>query len=818
MNFAQNQLRNEIYIPGTWSQAGSSVYYSQGNVGIGTVSPNATLDVRGTSNILSPTNSGAALYVNGNPNQFGLDSLIKITTTGGNQNGTSPYLNRAFLELQSNTTQGNYGYNMVSVTRDVGTVGEKMYSYINGSGSAYFAGSVGIVIASPLAPFHVFSNVGASFSNTTSVNYQQTSVIGFNYGGGVGAGTRDSFRIISSVVNRDNGVGPYYDYGAQADLVFQRKTNNLYSGGATDQTYTEVMRLGGATGYVGIGTTSPTTALQVNGGQISVPSYISSVGSPYTTSQQFYFAFNGNLTDSQSGATTTPTGNAGGFVDNAAIRFNGNYYFTFPNSTVTSTVSITVAFWFCPLSSSGSQTILGFGNGSTVNLNIDANGSGGLQAYIATPNQWTVATLSTGALNLGTWYHIAYTCSTTAATCYVNGVQVNQQTGTYTNGSFGMGTVYVGTNADGQSRRANCLLDELRIYNTALTGAQVATLYSSVTFTPNGMSGGSVLTNCVGVGVTTPVNSIDTSGAVAIGSYAGANQAPAGGLICPGNVGIGTTNPVYAFQVDVGSASSTGQVVIENPSNTNNGYGSQLVFGIYNPNTSQRFQQGAIGSVRENNAANYTSSLALYSFNNSSLVECMRMNSSGNVGIGMVSPQQALDVAGNIRMNTYMLPYIQYGTSTGNYYFVIDFGATGYHTYVITLRFNQTAGGGGGIYFYARDTALTQMTTTEYSETYFRAGQYATGNQAYIATNNEQGTDATSRLQIEQSIGTGNRCNYMFETVFCWQNVGQTRCISQGWFTGGNNQVRTITIYNTNGSATTYLQTAYWTVQRFYTS
>jgi len=129
-----------------------------GNVGIGTTNPSTTLDVRGTCNILAPTNSGAALYVNGNPNQYGLDSLIKITTTGGNQNGTSPYLNRAFLELQSNTTQGNYGYNMISVTRDVGTPGETMYSFINGSGSAYFAGKVGIGSASPQSTLHVQGN------------------------------------------------------------------------------------------------------------------------------------------------------------------------------------------------------------------------------------------------------------------------------------------------------------------------------------------------------------------------------------------------------------------------------------------------------------------------------------------------------------------------------------------------------------------------------------------------------------------------------------------------------------------------------------
>jgi hypothetical protein len=96
--------------------------------------------------------------------------------------------------------------------------------------------------------------------------------------------------------------------------------------------------------------------------------------------------------------------------------------------------------------------------------------------------------------------------------------------------------------------------------------------------------------------------------------------------------------------VDTGSASSTGQVYIENPTNTNNGFGSQLVFGIYNPGTSQRFQQGAIGSIRENNAANYASSLGLYSFDNSSLKECMRLTSAGNVGIGTASTSRPLVV------------------------------------------------------------------------------------------------------------------------------------------------------------------------------
>lgn len=141
------------------------------------------------------------------------------------------------------------------VTGTTGMTGASPWT-LSGSNTYYTAGNVGVGTVSPAAPLHVFSANGVQLSNTASVNYTQTSVLGFNYGGGTGVGTRDSMRIVSQAVNRDNGAGPYYDYGAQADLVIQRKTNNLYSGGANDQTYTEVMRIGGATGNVGIGTST----------------------------------------------------------------------------------------------------------------------------------------------------------------------------------------------------------------------------------------------------------------------------------------------------------------------------------------------------------------------------------------------------------------------------------------------------------------------------------------------------------------------------------------------------------------------------------
>ena len=317
-----------------------------------------------------------------------------------------------------------------------------------------------------------------------------------------------------------------------------------------------------STGRIGIGTTNPGTALQVNGDQISVPSYITSPGTPYTTSQQFYFAFNGNLTDSQSGVTATATGPFGGYT-NSAVRCNKSWYFTFPNSRVTSTVSQTVAFWFCPLEQSN-QTVFSWANGAqTASMNMDLSPSQNrFNIYIATPTSWIVSALGQNAppYKLGTWIHVALAVSTTSATLYFNGVQVDQQTGSYTSASSTlMTTAYVGANGDAsQVRKFNGFLDELRIYNTTLSPTQILTLYNSTTFIANGMSGGSVLTNSIGVGVQTPLNSIDSSGSVALGSYAGANQAPNGGLICSGSVGIGITNPSYPLHVN-GSVLSSSQ-------------------------------------------------------------------------------------------------------------------------------------------------------------------------------------------------------------------------------------------------------------------
>ena len=127
------------------------------------------------------------------------------------------------------------------------------YNQLNVSSGATFTGSVSIV-------------------TLNSVSMTSSSFLGFGYGGGL-TGTPNRWKIEDIALNRDNGKGPNYDYGAQSKLIFSAKSTNLYNSEVNDQTYVEGMTLvpngpgngGLSTGInVGIGTTNPRSLLVIN--------------------------------------------------------------------------------------------------------------------------------------------------------------------------------------------------------------------------------------------------------------------------------------------------------------------------------------------------------------------------------------------------------------------------------------------------------------------------------------------------------------------------------------------------------------------------
>ena len=305
-----------------------------GNVGIGTSTPNAKLDVQGTQGqLFSVTddlsgdifsvadisgvpimnvNSDGTSYFDGNVG-IGTDSpdnkLFVTASTAGDY--------AAFIE---NTNSTN-GYGLLARTAQTGT---SSYAFAARAGSSDIFvvrgdGNVGIGTASPNTKLHVagiaqvtesgnsafyggnyvrvFGDQNYGFRNTGGTYIANISMSGNSYfnGGNVGIGTtspgakleisqgaggtaqnvinsgEQAFRFSTKVEDTSTNTavfrqGIYYNNTENATIAFYRGGSSV-GGFMTFQTQNgnERMRID-SVGNVGIGTTSPATKLEVNGG------------------------------------------------------------------------------------------------------------------------------------------------------------------------------------------------------------------------------------------------------------------------------------------------------------------------------------------------------------------------------------------------------------------------------------------------------------------------------------------------------------------------------------------------------------------------
>jgi precorrin-6B methylase 1 len=131
----------------------------------------------------------------------------------------------------------------------------------------------------------------------------------------------------------------------------------------------------------------------------------------------------------------------------------------------------------------------------------------------------------------------------------------------------------------------------------------------------------------------------NTSASAGFGSYG----TPIISCLQNGNVGIGTSNPVYGLQINTGGSNTNAVTCIENPTNAATNFGAQLLLANTTPGGGRAFL-GAISALRQNNAADYNSYLAFSIGFNTALVEVMRLNPLGYMGIGTSNPITLLDV------------------------------------------------------------------------------------------------------------------------------------------------------------------------------
>ena len=167
--------------------------------------------------------------------------------------------------------------------------------------------------------------------------------------------------------------------------------------------------------------------------------------------------------------------------------FNSPCYITYNLSPViTETTGFTLSCWvnMSQLPASGQRmTFVNLSNGTGyeqgVWLSYDRYGSGTFAIYYENTGVSFTASNYNLVASVGTWYHICGKIERGTATIYVNGVAGTPQS--YTTTGISYNKLYVLCHNQGVNVPEGLIgtLDDLRIYNQALTSTQVQSVYSS---------------------------------------------------------------------------------------------------------------------------------------------------------------------------------------------------------------------------------------------------------------------------------------------------------------------------------------------------
>lgn len=167
--------------------------------------------------------------------------------------------------------------------------------------------------------------------------------------------------------------------------------------------------------------------------------------------------------------TTWTTGHTGGGIQSSDYNGLGGYNTSFTNPTD----AITLMGWAYPRNLTLETPLFGFWSGTP---DADPNGSSQFAVYATRTSfgpsgvlsacvrfNGTLNAVTGSALEINTWQHIALTYDGATVTLYLNGA-VAQSTAIA--GTLGVGAFVAGA-------RADCIVDEVEVFNVALTQAEI---------------------------------------------------------------------------------------------------------------------------------------------------------------------------------------------------------------------------------------------------------------------------------------------------------------------------------------------------------
>ena len=159
-----------------------------------------------------------------------------------------------------------------------------------------------------------------------------------------------------------------------------------------------------------------------------------------------------------------------------ALKFDGVDDIVTVTSALDGYANISVSAWVYYVSSAGAQQFI-VGEETVYKVDIDAAGCGCFRFLTETGSNWGTTILSSATtLTPNTWYHVVATYDGTTKRLYVNGVQdpnTVTTSGSITNAGLSPTIGARGAGLDESSGK----IDEVRIYNRALSPAEIKQLY-----------------------------------------------------------------------------------------------------------------------------------------------------------------------------------------------------------------------------------------------------------------------------------------------------------------------------------------------------
>ena len=191
-------------------------------------------------------------------------------------------------------------------------------------------------------------------------------------------------------------------------------------------------------------------------------------------SLEAFYPFNGNAEDiTSNGRDLTVTGDTSltfgkDNSSNSAYYFDGNGDYLEYVTNIPSFDNYTISLWAKPASSGTYEAMFSSYDNSNNGFQIDLNGN---NFHIRKSSGGNIV-LSTAQLEV--WTFIAFTYDGTNSIGYINSVSDNESSG----GTTEFNRFRIGRNRSGSTYFSGAI-DELRIYNRALTASEIASLYAN---------------------------------------------------------------------------------------------------------------------------------------------------------------------------------------------------------------------------------------------------------------------------------------------------------------------------------------------------